>query len=93
MLAIKVSAGAKAEWHRLAILATARDFYRGDGRGACRRIVERMIRNETLRARTDLARMGQDPDAILARHGTAPLPDPESDTAYGRADWIVSDPQ
>jgi hypothetical protein len=91
-LLVKVHRDTKAEWHQLAVLADARDFYRGDGRGACRQLVERMIRAETSRVRADLERMGQDPDAILTRRGIASETDPESDLGYSRANPILSDP-
>jgi len=89
LVIVRVAPELKADWHSLAVLSHARDFYRGDGPGACGRMLARFVRAETERVRADLLRMGKDPDLILSRAGrTRDEPEPD----YGRASQVLSDP-
>ena len=73
---------------------------KGEYRGCIRRWFVAQVRAETRKLRAEALRMGFDPDRIM--DGLSAVPDPDdggssddpgpTDTGYGRANPVVSDP-
>jgi hypothetical protein len=82
----------RMEWRTLSKLLQEAAFRRGEPPGACSRWIDQAIRRQIKATRAELARMGIDPDRILAeRFGQSPPPD-ETDSGYGNVSDVSNDP-